>query len=430
MAEQAKRLKILLIEDGPEDARAVRDALAQAKEMAVDLEWADALPTGLERLDQDGFDLVLTDLCLPGSKGLETFLKVRTHAKEVPVVVLTSSDDDTLATQAVKEGAQDYVVKGYVQVYPNLLIRSMRYAIERRRAEQKEKELAAAAASAATEKARATELAQAYQELQHAHAMLVQAEKMAAVGQLASGIAHEVKNPLGIILNGVSYLEMSLGSQNGDSQAAEVIQMIKEAVQRSDKLIRGLLDFSRPAPLELKPGQISHVITSSLELVQKQLTVKNIDVSVDIDPTLPQVLLDENQMKQVFINMILNAFQAMPNGGTLSIQASLKTLTEVGGKVGSRATDVFQRGQTVLVCEVRDTGTGIPKELLSKIFEPFFTTKPPGQGTGLGLAITVGIIERHRGAMEIQSQEGKGTTMIVMLPLITQDEPQPAHANP
>ncbi len=411
---------VLLIEDNPRDAQIMQEALLEAKETAFVVEWVDRVSKGLDRLAQGTVDLVLTGLQLPDSNGLQTVTRIREQAKGVPIIVLTSLDDEALAIQALQKGAQDYLVKGYIQVYRNLLVRSIRYAIERSRTEEErtrlEKDFAAAVAAAAVaDRKRAAELDEAYQELKRTQAMLVQAEKLAAVGQLASGIAHEVKNPLGIILQCVNYLEPELSAKGGSQ--AEILQVMREAVKTSDKIIRGLLDFSRPTPLELKSTPILTVINASLALVQAQAHDKKIRLTTDVVPEVPPVMLDEHQMQQVFINLILNAFHAMPQGGALTIRGRVKRLTEARTGIGRRTNDTFQIGETALVCEIHDTGTGIPKEILPNVFNPFFTTKPPGEGVGLGLAITASIIQGHRGIIYIESKEGRGTTVSIILPL-------------
>ena len=412
MAES--RVKVLLIEDNPEDARIMRQALAETKKDALfEVEWADRLAKGLERLRQGGIELVLTDLQLPDAKGLDTVVKVHAQAKEVPIVVLTSQDDGILATQALQQGAQDYLVKGYIQVYPDLLVRTMRYAIERKRAEEKEKELIEAVAVAV--KKQAEEVSRAYQELKQTQAMLVQAEKMAAVGQLASGIAHEVRNPLNIILQCINYLEPDVAKQGG--QQAELMEAMRESVKTADSIIRGLLDFSRPATLELKPMAVSAVIDSALILVSSQLASKKIQITKTVAPQLPPVLMDETQMKQVLLNLIINAVHAMPQGGQLMLRSELRRLTAAGKGVGVRANDAFRVGETVVAIEVEDTGSGISQEILSRVFNPFFTTKAPGEGVGLGLSITSTIVQAHSGVVFLESEVNRGTKAVILLPI-------------
>jgi Amt family ammonium transporter len=272
-------------------------------------------------------------------------------------------------------------------------------------------------------KAREQELLSALQELkesserlQATQAQLIQSEKLGVIGQLASGVAHEVKNPLQIIVQGVDYLSHEL-RRSSNGQHAVAIHTIKEAIMRADKIVRELLSLSRPSTLELKPVALNRLLDAALNLVEKQLAVRNIQITKDVAPDLPSLLLDENQMKQVLINLILNAFQAMPTGGRLSLRGYTSTLTKVGDGVGRRADDLFKLGDRVVVCEIEDTGVGISAKALSKVFDPFYTTKPPGQGTGLGLTVTRTIVKHHGGSIRIESQEGRGTKAVLTFPL-------------
>jgi signal transduction histidine kinase len=320
----------------------------------------------------------------------------------------------------------------------------------REAAEERERLLTEALAKAVTEeKRRAEELARAYEELQRTQAMLVQAEKMAALGQLASGIAHELKNPLSIILQGVTYLGEVLGKKE-ENRSGEILELIKETVFRADRIIRGMLEFSAPARMEMNATVLPRVVEDSLTLASRQLDVHHIQVSREVAEGLPLVMADETQLKQVFINVIVNAFQAMPDGGRLAIRLYPATIAESqlgngvvpppgaapgggsaqragpagpapGGGMGRRATDRLRVGEPVVVCELRDTGTGVPPEVLSKVYDPFFTTKPPGEGTGLGLAISRSIVERHRGLIAMTSEPGQGTMVRITLPIAARD---------
>lgn len=187
---------------------------------------------------------------------------------------------------------------------------------------------------------------------------------------------------------------------------------------RSDRIVRDLLNFSRQRPLEPKPCDIAQVIRDSLGLVEKQLALQNIAVRQAFADGLPPVVIDENQMKQVFINVILNALQAMPKGGELTLRTAAAAPESLPVELARRALMTWRPGEAAVRCDVADTGVGIPADQVQKAFEPFFTTKPAGQGTGLGLAISRSIVEKHRGGISLASHEGRGTTVTIVLPIV------------
>ncbi|MBI3320542.1 MAG: hypothetical protein HYZ89_08200 [Candidatus Omnitrophica bacterium] len=258
-------------------------------------------------------------------------------------------------------------------------------------------------------------LRRSHEELSETQAQLIQAEKLAAIGQLASGVAHEVKNPLGIIVQGVDALALDLGLDHGDH--ADDIREIKAAVQRADRIIHRLLDFARPSRLQPSVVAIAEVMDGALALVAKQVKAAGIEVVRDLRDDLPKVRLDENQMKQVFINLILNAVQAMPRGGRLTMRSSVERLARAEPRIGQSGARALPPGTPLVVSEITDTGEGISEEHLGRVFDPFFTTKPPGQGTGLGLSISRSIVEHHQGLMRLKSRVGEGTTVEILLPL-------------
>ena len=259
----------------------------------------------------------------------------------------------------------------------------------------------------------AQELEEAHKKLHDMQLMLIQAEKLKSIGQLASGVAHELKNPLGIILQNVNYLENKLPSK--DEDICESLAMLKESVKRADNIILPLLNFSRAASLALQPEDINAILEASLLLTKGQLKSKNIEVVSELIKELPKALVDKNKIEQVFINLLLNAVQAMQDHGKIFVRSYLKTLDVLGKGVGKRSEDFFSLGEKAVVVEIEDTGCGIAEENLKKIFEPFFTTKAAGQGTGLGLSITKDIITLHRGIIDVTSQKGKGTKFTIIL---------------
>ena len=242
---------------------------------------------------------------------------------------------------------------------------------------------------------RAVELKMAYDELKEMQDKLIQSEKLKAIGQLASGVAHEMRNPLGIIMQGVAYLEQIISP--GAKEPRETLSLVKESAQRADRIVISLLDFSRATKLELHPEYIDSILENSLNLVKTEL--KNIEVVREIQEDLPKVLVDKNKLTQVFINLFINAIHAMPEAGKLTIRGFVKQ----------------PEGEKAVVVEIEDTGMGISEENLKRIFEPFFTTKGQGKGTGLGLSVSRNIIIMHKGLIEVKSQAGKGTKVIITL---------------
>ena len=259
---------------------------------------------------------------------------------------------------------------------------------------------------------RAAELEKAYDELKEMQDRLIQSEKLKAIGQLASGVAHEMRNPLGIIMQGVAYLEQIIPTET--KEPGETLSIIKESAQRADRIVRSLLDFSRASKLELHPENINFILENSLNLVKTEL--KNIEIVREIQRDLPKVLVDKNKLIQVFINLFMNAIHAMPESGKLIIRSLVKQLEETKNNiVDERLGSFFEAGERVVIIEIEDTGTGISEENLKRIFDPFFTTKGPGKGTGLGLSVSQNIIIMHKGLIEVKSQVGKGTRIIITL---------------
>ena len=252
------------------------------------------------------------------------------------------------------------------------------------------------------------------EDLRSAQLQLIQAEKMESIGTLAAGVAHEVKNPLAIMQMGVNYLSKKLPV--GDENVAMVLQEMKEAITRADSITRGLLDFAASKQLAVKPEDFNQLITDTLKMVRHELNKKRIELVKDLAVMLPKVAVDRTQIQQVFVNLFVNAAHAMPEGGTLTIRTFAKQMTETTHSEGSRSSAHLWVGDTAVVAEVEDTGSGIPQEHLAKIFDPFFTTKPTGVGTGLGLPVSRKIVELHGGTIDIKNKpDGTGVRVTVLL---------------
>jgi two-component system NtrC family sensor kinase len=224
-------------------------------------------------------------------------------------------------------------------------------------------------------------------------ASLAQQGKMASLGVLSSGVAHEINNPLGVILGYAGYLE---GKMAEDDPNYKYIHEIKRESKRCKKIVQDLLSYARTPRPSLEPVELNDLLTQIVDFAANHTDMRRVSIRTEFTPGLPKVMLDGDQMRQVAINLILNAGGAMPDGGTLTVMTEL--LDEKHVRI------VFS-----------DSGCGIPAESLEKIFEPFYTTKE--RGTGLGLAITRQIIEQHHGEIRIESELGKGTTVTVTLPL-------------
>jgi two-component system NtrC family sensor kinase len=232
-------------------------------------------------------------------------------------------------------------------------------------------------------------------ELKEREEQLIQSRKMAAIGTLTAGIAHEINNPL----NNISITIEALIDEFEEWTKDEKLEMLKEAftqVERAGATVANLLDFTRREESSFELLSINDVIRSTANLVGNEVTLNNIRLVLNLSDELSLIKGNQHNLQQVFINLFLNAIQAMPNGGELTVTSN--------------------RQDSAVRIDVSDTGNGIPEEILEKIFDPFFTTKEVGKGTGLGLSVSFGIIEQHHGAIRVESRVGKGAHFIITLP--------------
>ncbi len=249
-------------------------------------------------------------------------------------------------------------------------------------------------------------LQKSHQQLKNSHAaleqaqkQLIQSEKMASIGQLAAGVAHELNNPLGTITLFAGFLQKELSN---NKKYAKDLELIAKEAERAAKIVKDLLSFSRET--KLRPGlvNINNIIEGALSLLLKQSIFYNIKVEKYLDPSLPNTFADENLLKQVIFNIVLNGAQAMDGRGILTIKSM-----------------ALNNGRKMQI-QISDTGWGIPKEYMSRLFDPFFTTKD--KGTGLGLALAYGIVAKHKGKIEVESKVGQGTTFFINLPVLDQKQ--------
>jgi PAS domain S-box-containing protein len=537
----ATTIDVLLVAEDAVAERRLRQDLGLYTRTRMELTRAESLDMAMATLANRTFDAALLDLALPECGGLKGLRRLRLAARAMPVIVLANCENETVALEAVREGAQDYLVKSRSD--SRMLTRVVRYAIERKRIEEalreseqryrrllasttdyiytvkvdngvsqparhgeaclavtgysreeyaedpylwyrmiheedrpavdaqihrllsgestpplehrilhkngsirwirntpvarcndagqitaydgliiditerKRAELELLRANAGLMQANAelsrsedalrlalTRLGASHEQLKATRLQLIQAEKLECIGTLAAGVAHEVKNPLQTILMGVHYLS---GRANDDENLQLVIREMRDSIKRADSIVRELVTFAATNHPDKRPESINQLISLALDLMRYELTHCHVEVVLDLDSSLPVLLLDFNKLQQALINLFLNAVQAMPQGGTLTIRTWQRWARAGAG------------GEVAL--EVSDTGKGIPEEKLARIFDPFFTLKPIGEGTGLGLTVTRRIVELHGGVIEASNCEAGGARFVVRFPIEHQE---------
>jgi two-component system NtrC family sensor kinase len=234
------------------------------------------------------------------------------------------------------------------------------------------------------------------EELVAMQARVAQSERLASLGLLAAGVAHEINNPLGGIL---SLTALTIEDMKADDPNRENLDEVVKQTQRCRDIVKGLLEFSRRSEVNTEPADLNRIFQETLSLVEKQAQFFNISVVRNWDPQLPAVMADKSQLQQVFMNVLMNAVQSMQEKGVITITTRHNEAA----------------GQVELL--ISDTGCGIPPEEVNQIFDPFFTSKASGQGTGLGLSIAYGIITSHHGGISVASEVGKGSTFTIRLPV-------------
>jgi two-component system, cell cycle sensor histidine kinase and response regulator CckA len=416
-------IKILLIEDSLAEARFLQEILQQITSEAFYWEHVKRLSEAIAHLQQSQpFDICLLDLSLPDSKGLSSLDVLIQQAPSLPIVVLTNTNDSELAVAAVRHGAQDYLVKR--QVNQDILVRSLRYAIERKQIAEALREANEALEHRVQE--RTLELAQANEQLkqeirehQIAKDHLLRAQRLESIGTLASGIAHDLNNILTPMLAIAQLLPRRLPHLSERNQ--EMLKTLETSAKRGAELIKQILSFARGVEGNRIPLQVGYLLTEVRNIAQ-QTFLKSIEIHLEVDRDLWLISGDATQLHQVFMNLCVNARDAMPHGGLLEIVAGNCQLRQEDIKLHPDATEGAH-----IVVKVIDTGTGIPPEIINRIFDPFFTTKEIGKGTGLGLSAAIGIIKGHGGFLDVQSTVGQGSQFQVYLPAIQAPAPQVSH---
>ncbi len=379
MPTRPAALRVLLVEDDDAYARMLETMLGPAG--PLELQRVSTLSGATKVIDDGSIDAILLDLGLPDSFGIETVDRLRALVGErIPIVVLTSRDDDNVGVQAVHRGAQDYLVKSTTDI--QLLSRSVRYA--RERAEWQRQTL-------------------------EREAELRQAQKMEAVGRLAGGVAHDFNNVLTAIFG---YTDLLLEQLTEGDQRRDDVMEIRRSAERAAALTRQLLAFSRKQMMQPRVVNLNDVINSLFKLLER-LVGEDIILAIEPGDGLWNVRADPGQIEQVLMNLVANARDAMPEGGRLSIATANVAVEDED----QRNRPGLRPGEYVTIT-VSDTGSGVPGHIRAHMFEPFFTTKEQGKGTGLGLATVYGIVKQNGGGVYVDSEEGKGTRVVIYLPRV------------
>lgn len=424
-SEAENKERILIVDD----SATVRKLFSNCLSSKYECKDAESVMEAFGLLADKEFALVITDMLMPGLSGIELLRKVIESYPYTAVIVASGVNQPQRALDAVRLGAFDYLIK---PCELDVLELTVERALERRtlllNARQYKMDL----------EARNNELARGKAELQRLQTQIVHSEKMASLGQLVAGIAHELNNPVGFIYGNLDMLNQSiedlkqlLGFYNSvplPETTAEKAAAIKkeinyellledldsivgdcrEGAERIRDIVKNLRIFSRLDDVEFTKADINEGIDSTLRLLSRYYSADNITLVRDYGK-LPQVDAFSGQLNQVWMNLLVNAAQAVSDSGG-----------EV--RVTTRADE-----ENVTV-QVSDTGCGIPPEHLNRIFDPFYTTKPVGEGTGLGLSISFSIVERHQGTVKVESEGGKGTTFTITLPInynpALENEPQ------
>jgi signal transduction histidine kinase len=391
------RDSVLIVDHIPVVRRAFTACLSERYECHEAATVLDAF----RQLKQREFSVVVADVILPGLSGIELLRKVVESYPDTPVIIVTGIDRPQRAVDAMRLGAFDYLIK---PCEPDVLTLVVERAIGQRNltlsARKNKEDL----------EIRNAELLEANIKLKRLQAQIVHSEKMASLGQLTAGIAHELNNPLAFIYSNLDILKDTVGKLKGMASPApdadlrdfldditELVADCQEGAERVKDVVQNLRLFSRLDEAEPKKTNIHEGLDSTIRLLSRYFSREHIALRREYG-SIPEIDAFPGQLNQLWMNLLANAAQA---------------IDENGGEVGIRT---YADGGSVVV-EVADNGGGIPPENVNRIFDPFFTTKPVGEGTGLGLSISFGIVQRHSGTINVRSDRANGTIFTVRLPI-------------
>ncbi|MGH7258135.1 MAG: response regulator [Nitrospiraceae bacterium] len=382
-------IRLLHLEDNQTDAELIATMLREGG-ITCDAHRVDTRTEFLDALRQGGFDIIVADYSVPGFDGAAALTLAHKLRPEVPFIFVSGTLVEEFAIDMMQRGATDYIFKHRLgRLVPSVqrTLRELEERMERKRAEQA---------------------------LRVSEKQFRQAQKMEAVGRLAGGLAHDFNNLLTVIMG---HSQVLLGELPTESRMRPKVEEMQKAGERAATLIRQLLAFSRKQALEPKVLCLNTVV-QNLESMLSRLIGEDIQLAIRSDPKPGHVKADPGQLEQVIMNLVINARDAMPNGGLLAIETSEVYLT----RTPMHHLQPLPAG-SYLKLTVTDTGCGMDAETLSHLFEPFFTTKEESKGTGLGLSTVFGIVTKSGGGIDVWSQVGHGTTFDIFLPRINPEAP-------
>jgi two-component system, cell cycle sensor histidine kinase and response regulator CckA len=364
-----RQLGVVLLADDPAAVHDLEQLLGRSATVQCELTHTDNLAAFRQSLDSVRSDVLLVDLELAESEGVETYRRARAAAPNKPIIVLVGPGEETLGELCLREGAEDFVGKD--ELGTMALLRAVRYATARKNMQDQ----------------------------------LRRAQRMEAIGLLTSGIAHDFNNLLTVLHGHAELLE----ELDLEPRAAESVRGVKDASERAAQLTRQLLTFSQRQAMRLSPLDLNRVVGDFSKMLRRVLGAE-VQLALELADEPPCAQADIGMVEQVLLNLAINARDAMPAGGTLTLETGVLLVD------GAALPHPDAYAGTFTSLAVTDTGSGIPADILSRIWEPFVTTKEVGKGTGLGLAIVQGIVQQHRGWIEVESQLGVGTTFRICLP--------------
>ncbi|MCU1268073.1 MAG: hypothetical protein JWM21_4391 [Acidobacteria bacterium] len=412
-SEEVTDNRILIVDD----EEAIRNMFAECLRDDYDCTTAGSANEALERLAERSYSLVISDVMMPGRNGVELLREITARYPETAVIMVSGVDRSQRVRDALSLGAADYLIK---PCELDVLLIAVERALERRKLQ-----CTARKYKADIEKQN-KELALRAAELQRLQAQIIHSEKMASLGQLAAGVAHELNNPAGFIYGNMDLLKGEIGGLQElmaaydqldlppaalvliqpiklrigyDDLAGDLNSIVKDCFEGAERIrdvVQNLRLFSRLDEAELKQVDLHEGIESTIRLLSQYYSSGRVALSRDFGE-LPPVSCYAAQLNQVWMNLLANAAQAVSGNGEVHITTRLE--------------------DNWAVIAIRDSGCGISPDLQARIFDPFFTTKPVGEGTGLGLSISYGIIERHGGTIKVQSMPGAGTTFTIRIPI-------------